>query len=702
MLTVRVIQARKLKSQDWLSKNDPYVTLDLKGSSGPNGEQRRTATIDSGGTDCEWDNEVFQFTNECDASDGNLAMVIKCWDDDGSTSDLIGTAELSLRSIVSKRETMTVKRWYDLFGRRGTNHGALELEVTWDPSVASAPAPGLSSGGARGTPGFVRAAPEPAPGPSGGARGPPGFHLPLKGGGSLAADTPSLLAAPRDITVVAKAPAVGSGAVPLDACEMLELGLQWDLLSGQPAVDLDVACVVYDFHGTLADAAYYNNLSCCGGAVVHSGDCRTGARAGDDEALTIHLRALPKPVEYLAFVVTCHSEGTSLAPLASAKAQLRDVGPQGKRVLATISVPLDQTANKTALVLAILYRDLATSSWHLQEVACACDGHNFQDPHVQGVLEKQLMRLMPEDCLKDIIQLGHGGKAFDMRKGDDARLPNGCELVTVGLGWTARDGLDLDASVLVLRDVDGDGVQDVVGIADFRQLVFPGLGGRWAVQHTGDNRTGDGSGDDECIHIALNNFPHDIERLVIVVNIYTQGGSFRDVRDAYIRLVDDRPGECHDVELSRYKLDASIGGNNGLILAALHRIPPERGGGWSMLSVGEPANGRTAREAKFQQAVIQQSRHSASGRFPRAAALVPAAAVAVAPSHSGPPQGGFVGAGAACASILAVQCPAGMSPGQALQVQGPSGQMFQVAVPTGVGPGQTFHIQLAAPVVGSY
>ena len=120
-----------------------------------------------------------------------------------------------------------------------------------------------------------------------------------------------------------------------------------------------------------------------------------------------------------------------------------------------------------------------------------------------------------------------------------------------------------------------------------------------------------------------------------------------------------------------------------------------------MLSVGEPANGRTAREAKFQQAVMQQSRHSASGCFPRAAALVPAA-VAVAPSHSGPPQGVPPGFAAAAASIVAVQCPAGMSPGQALQVQGPSGQMFQVAVPTGVGPGQTFHIQLAAPVVGSY
>ena len=56
----------------------------------------------------------------------------------------------------------------------------------------------------------------------------------------------------------------------------MRIGLSWDFYEGMPSVDLDVAAVAYDQLGNIIDAAYYNKLSICDGAIVHSGDCKDG------------------------------------------------------------------------------------------------------------------------------------------------------------------------------------------------------------------------------------------------------------------------------------------------------------------------------------------------------------------------------------------------------------------------------------------
>jgi hypothetical protein len=52
------------------------------------------------------------------------------------------------------------------------------------------------------------------------------------------------------------------------------------------------------------------------------------------------------------------------------------------------------------------------------------------------------------------------------------------------------------------------------------------------------------------------------------------------------------------------------------------------------------------------------------------------------------------------AGTMEVQCPAGVGPGQMVQIQDPSGQTVQVMVPAGVAPGQMFQIQVQAPAAG--
>ena len=112
---------------------------------------------------------------------------------------------------------------------------------------------------------------------------------------------------------------------------------------------------------------------------------------------------------------------------------------------------------------------------------------------------------MPDDLANGITM--DGARSLSMSKGDAARLPAGCNLLTVGLGWECRAKIDLDAAVLVLRDVDGDGIQDVTHVVNYRNLreCFDGVPesyGCVAIQHMGDNTTGQGRGDDETVHSA--------------------------------------------------------------------------------------------------------------------------------------------------------------------------------------------------------
>jgi hypothetical protein len=89
-----------------------------------------------------------------------------------------------------------------------------------------------------------------------------------------------------------------------------------------------------------------------------------------------------------------------------------------------------------------------------------------------------------------------------------------------------------------------------------------------------------------------------VSSLVIVVNVYTAGGSFSTVKDAYVRLVAIK----NNHELCRFKLDSSIR-SNGLIFATLQRSPM---GNWMLLADGKEANGNTCQNYEFRVALGAQ------------------------------------------------------------------------------------------------
>jgi tellurium resistance protein TerZ len=159
--------------------------------------------------------------------------------------------------------------------------------------------------------------------------------------------------------------------------------------------------------------------------------------------------------------------------------------------------------------------------------------------------------------------------------------------VRMGLGWDAmkkkglfgskKQDVDLDASAL-LFDASGQLVDSVW----FQQLRSKD----GSVQHTGDNLTGAGEGDDESILVDLTAVPAGVKTLVFVVNSFT-GQDFRQIENAYCRLVD----ETSSTEIARYELTGS-GSHNSQVMAKVTRD----GAGWSMTALGTVANGRTFRD----------------------------------------------------------------------------------------------------------
>ncbi len=172
------------------------------------------------------------------------------------------------------------------------------------------------------------------------------------------------------------------------------------------------------------------------------------------------------------------------------------------------------------------------------------------------------------------------GQKISLSKVDGGTLTR----VRMGLGWDAmrkkglfgsrKQTIDLDASCL-LFDAQGKLVDQVW----FRQLKSRD----GAVQHTGDNLTGDGDGDDESIKVDLSRLPGNITSLVFTVNSFT-GQNFSQIENAFCRLVDESNGR----EIARYDLTGS-GPHTAQIMAKVARD----GAGWSMTAIGAPTSGRT-------------------------------------------------------------------------------------------------------------
>lgn len=177
--------------------------------------------------------------------------------------------------------------------------------------------------------------------------------------------------------------------------------------------------------------------------------------------------------------------------------------------------------------------------------------------------------------------------AISLNKGGNLSLSKtdpSLNQVLIGLGWDARatDGVDfdLDASAFLLAAND-----KVRGESDFifyNQTRSP----EGSVEHTGDNRTGEGEGDDEAVKINLAKVPADVQKIAITVTIHdaqNRGQNFGQVQNAFIRVVNDQT----NVEIVRFDLNEDYSTETAMIFGELYRHNNE----WKFRAVGQGYNG---------------------------------------------------------------------------------------------------------------
>ncbi len=156
--------------------------------------------------------------------------------------------------------------------------------------------------------------------------------------------------------------------------------------------------------------------------------------------------------------------------------------------------------------------------------------------------------------------------------------------VLIGLGWDARatDGadFDLDASAFLLAA--NDKVRGETDFIFYNQTRSP----EGSVEHTGDNRTGEGDGDDEAVKINLAKIPTDVQKIAITVTIHdaeSRGQNFGQVQNAFIRVVNDQT----NVEIVRFDLNEDYSTETAMIFGELYR----HNGEWKFRAVGQGYNG---------------------------------------------------------------------------------------------------------------
>ncbi|MFF3288864.1 TerD family protein [Streptomyces sp. NPDC003023] len=156
----------------------------------------------------------------------------------------------------------------------------------------------------------------------------------------------------------------------------------------------------------------------------------------------------------------------------------------------------------------------------------------------------------------------------------------GLTAVVVGLGWDVRSttgtDFDLDASALLV-DSNGKVLSDQHFVF-FNNLKSPDA----SVEHTGDNLTGEGEGDDEQIKVNLAGVAAEVDKIVFPVSIHegeSRSQSFGQVRNAFIRVVN----QADNNELARYDLSEDASTETAMVFGELYR----NGAEWKFRAVGQ-------------------------------------------------------------------------------------------------------------------
>jgi tellurium resistance protein TerD len=180
--------------------------------------------------------------------------------------------------------------------------------------------------------------------------------------------------------------------------------------------------------------------------------------------------------------------------------------------------------------------------------------------------------------------------SVSLSKGGNVSLSKeepGLARVLIGLGWDTRttDGVDFDLDASAFLLASGDRVR---GDGDF--IFYNNLrSSDGSLEHTGDNRTGEGEGDDEALKVDLNKVAPDVQKIAVAVTIHdgeARRQSFGMVSNAFIRVANDATGR----EIARYDLTEDASTETAMIFGEVYR----HNGEWKFRAVGQGYKGGLA------------------------------------------------------------------------------------------------------------
>ena len=180
------------------------------------------------------------------------------------------------------------------------------------------------------------------------------------------------------------------------------------------------------------------------------------------------------------------------------------------------------------------------------------------------------------------IQLSKGQR-IDLTKNDP-----GIKKIIIGLGWDVKQfdsgqDYDIDASVFLLG-ANGK-CRNELDFIFYNNLQSPD----GSVVHTGDNRTGEGDGDDEQIKVDLSRVPADVDRIAITVTIHdaeARRQNFGQIANSFVRLVNEETNN----EVLKFDLGEDFSIETAVVFCELYRS----GQDWKFNAIGSGYQGGLA------------------------------------------------------------------------------------------------------------
>ena len=173
--------------------------------------------------------------------------------------------------------------------------------------------------------------------------------------------------------------------------------------------------------------------------------------------------------------------------------------------------------------------------------------------------------------------------AVQLNKGSRVNLTKDTDLkkAMIGLGWDTnryQGRADFDLDLVIFECDKNKRCIDENHMIFYHNLEDP----EKAIKHSGDNRTGEGEGDDETAFINFKNLAENVEIIVIAVPIYNareNNQNFGLVDNAFIRMVNVENGE----EILRYDLGEDFSTQTSVVFAEIYKVSGE----WKFRAVGE-------------------------------------------------------------------------------------------------------------------